>query len=527
IPDGAGFVPTERHIRVKVFAPAAPGNYVNLAVVDPDNVVPEGNEFDNDDAVFTKVTVGGNNMFNDLTITKCDQQVPPDDDPGCAFDSDPVAPSGQIHYVLTVSNLGTDPAFAVKVTDNLPVGTTFVSAEDAAPGAGAFDCVHAVGVITCTGGTIDGTSDLVPGIGTSRTIDVILTAPAAKGALTNQVFVDPGNAIPEGNETNNSDTETTTIVPRINLTLDKEGPEKANQNEVEQYVITVKNEAPTGDGLPADDVVVIDALPIGLIPLFVEATPSNFICDFTENPVNGIRCVGDMSDPDETDPNIPDTSTVTITISVFVTAEKGPLDNEACVDPTDPAHPDGFIIESDEGDNCETKTTQVFLRAPDLRVNKSVDASTAAPGQELIYTVSLTNNGTATALGPITLTDTLDTTKVDHISSIATNGFTCTFTSPDVECTNAGSMAPGESTTATIKVKVKAGATGSIINTASVPTDTAFDPAAPECATGCANEGAPDTDSTNGDNTSSATTQVSGTGIDLVMVSLADDPDPS
>ena len=43
-----------------------------------------------------------------------------------------------------------------------------------------------------TGGTIDGTSDLVPGIGTSRTIDVILTAPAAKGALTNQVFVDPG-----------------------------------------------------------------------------------------------------------------------------------------------------------------------------------------------------------------------------------------------------------------------------------------------------------------------------------------------
>ena len=195
-------------------------------------------------------------------------------------------------------------------------------------------------MITCTGGTIDGTSDLVPGIGTSRTIDVILTAPAAKGALTNQAFVDPGNAIPEGNETNNSDTETTTIVPRINLTLDKEGPEKANQNEVEQYVITVKNEAPTGDGLPADDVVVIDALPIGLIPLFVEATPSNFICDFTENPVNGIRCVGDMSDPDETDPNIPDTSTVTITISVFVTAEKGPLDNEACVDPTDPAHPE-------------------------------------------------------------------------------------------------------------------------------------------------------------------------------------------
>ncbi|HEV8490600.1 MAG TPA: CARDB domain-containing protein, partial [Candidatus Limnocylindrales bacterium] len=141
IPDGAGFVPTERHIRIKIFAPPAPGTYVNIAVVDPDNLVPEGNEFDNDDAVFTKVTVGGNNMFNDLTITKCDQQQPQDDDPGCAFDRDPVAPSGEMKYILTVSNLGTDPAFDVKVTDNLPVGTIFVSAEDSAPGPGAFDCV--------------------------------------------------------------------------------------------------------------------------------------------------------------------------------------------------------------------------------------------------------------------------------------------------------------------------------------------------------------------------------------------------
>ena len=76
-------------------------------------------------------------------------------------------------------------------------------------------------------------------------------------------------------------------------------------------------------------------------------------------------------------------------------------------------------------------------------------------------------------------------------------------------------------------MKVKAGATGSIVNTASVPNDTAFDPAAPECATGCANEGAADTDTTNADNTFSATTQVSGTGIDLVMGDIEDEPDPT
>ena len=45
-----------------------PGTYTNIATVDPDNIVAEGNEFDNDDAVLTTVTVGGNNMFNELTI---------------------------------------------------------------------------------------------------------------------------------------------------------------------------------------------------------------------------------------------------------------------------------------------------------------------------------------------------------------------------------------------------------------------------------------------------------------------------
>ena len=76
IPDGAGQVPTVRIIRVKIFAPNTPGTYPNIVVVDPDNIVAEGNEFDNDDAVFTTVTVGGNNMFIDLTILKSERKHP-------------------------------------------------------------------------------------------------------------------------------------------------------------------------------------------------------------------------------------------------------------------------------------------------------------------------------------------------------------------------------------------------------------------------------------------------------------------
>src|SRR3954447_185236 len=109
-------VPTTRDIKVVAFAPNAPGNYTNNATVDPDNVVPEGNEFDNDSSADTKVTVGGSNPFNDLKVSKS----------GPAS----VVPGATITYTLNVSNAGTDPAFNIKVRDDLPDHTTFVSASD-------------------------------------------------------------------------------------------------------------------------------------------------------------------------------------------------------------------------------------------------------------------------------------------------------------------------------------------------------------------------------------------------------------
>jgi hypothetical protein len=63
-------VPTSRNIRIRIFAPNTPGTYPNLAKVDPDGVIAEGNEFDNASQIETTVTVGGNNMFNELNLTK-------------------------------------------------------------------------------------------------------------------------------------------------------------------------------------------------------------------------------------------------------------------------------------------------------------------------------------------------------------------------------------------------------------------------------------------------------------------------
>ena len=66
---------------------------------------------------------------------------------------------------------------------------------------------------------------------------------------------------------------------------------------------------------------------------------------------------------------------VTITIHVFITADGGTLDNEACVDP------DHVIDETSELDNCKTAITGVTPAVADLAVNKSADKGTVTAGE--------------------------------------------------------------------------------------------------------------------------------------------------
>ena len=69
---GAGIGQT-RKINITVFAPNTPGDYSNQSIVDPANAIAEGNEFNNNSTIVTKVRTtgdGGKNAFNELTISK-------------------------------------------------------------------------------------------------------------------------------------------------------------------------------------------------------------------------------------------------------------------------------------------------------------------------------------------------------------------------------------------------------------------------------------------------------------------------
>ena len=109
-------------------------------------------------------------------------------------------------YFVKVTNNGTDPAFQVVVRDVLPANVDFVSVSDDTTLNGDFICSEAAHVVTCTGGTLDGTSDLIPDdpltlgvnedVPATRTISIVVRAPEAHDiSITNQAFIDPANAI--------------------------------------------------------------------------------------------------------------------------------------------------------------------------------------------------------------------------------------------------------------------------------------------------------------------------------------------
>ena len=118
---------------------------------------------------------------------------------------DPVFVGYTITYNLTVSNAGPDSALNTILTDNLPVGLSFVSAT---PTQGS--CGHTVQVVTCTLGDI----------ASAGTVSIQLVASAtSSGVKSNTASVSSNTADPWS--ANNSASASTTVnpIPKIFMPL--------------------------------------------------------------------------------------------------------------------------------------------------------------------------------------------------------------------------------------------------------------------------------------------------------------------
>ena len=171
--------------------------------------------------------------------------------------------------VVTVNalNRGPNPASGVEVTDNLPAGLQFVSAETA---QGTYDQV--TGLWTVGSIAVNATASLE--------ITATVTSP---GSITN-LTVKTGQNEPDPNTANDSSSGTTNAVPAADVSIDKT-VDRSDPLVGTTVTFTVRaaNSGPSG----ATGVTIADTLPAGLT--FVSATPSQGWYDSAYRRVDG-RC---------------------------------------------------------------------------------------------------------------------------------------------------------------------------------------------------------------------------------------------
>jgi large repetitive protein len=112
--------------------------------------------------------------------------------------------------------------------------------------------------------------------------------------------------------------------------------------------------------------------------------------------------------------------------------------------------------------NTSTVTTQVN-RSADLALSKAATPNPVKPGNQLTYTLTVTNNGPSGATG-VSIVDTLP----DGVYYYSASGQRSATIVNQTLTLNAGSLAPGASSTITVVVVVRPATTGAVTNTATV-----------------------------------------------------------
>jgi uncharacterized repeat protein (TIGR01451 family) len=335
-----------------------------------------------------------------------------------------------VTFTVTVTNNGPSAAAGVSVADALPAGYSFVSAT---PSVGSYSSG------TWTIGALANSA--------SATLSITATVQAS-GPYTNTATVSATTTDPNGSNNSASSTPTPGVQAdlAVTKTVDNATP---NVGSNVTFTVTVTNNGPNA----AAGVSVADALPAGYS--FVSATPS----------------VGSYSSGTWTIGALANGASVTLSITATVQAS-GPYANTATVSAstTDP-----------NGGNNSATSTPVPVAQADLAVTKTVDNTSPSVGNNVTFTVTVTNNGPSAAAG-VSVADALPA------------GYSFVSATPSVGSYSSGTwtigaMANGANATLAITATVQA--SGPYTNTATVS--------------------ATSTDPNSGNNSASSTPSVGGT----------------
>ena len=307
-------------------------------------------------------------------------------------------------YLLTVQNHGPSNTLGpIVVTDAVPAGTTFVSADG--PG---WVCALASGQVTCTraAGLVAG--DSAPQITLVVHVDADRTASVTNTAHVAGPSPDP---VPE----NNDATVTRTPNREADLAIAKTSPVDFVAGQQGTYQFRIHNFGPSFADAP---VRITDTLPASLtFAGFTSVTPG-WTCSAAGQDVT-CTLAGRFADG----------ATATVEIAVDINPDQvGEIVNSA--------HVSSPTTDPDPSNNTDDDNTASVVNV-DLAIDKSHVGPVVA-GQQVTYTLAVSNNGPSSAAGPVTVHDALP----DGMSFVSAGGtdWTCTGSGQSVDCTRAAGL---------------------------------------------------------------------------------------
>jgi uncharacterized repeat protein (TIGR01451 family) len=373
----------------------------------------------------------------------------------------PVVPGSNITYTQTVMNNGPVDGINATMTEVVPANTTFQSLGISGSGASGWSCstpaVNGTGVINCTDADIPA--------GASGAATFTLVASVNAGTATGTQITDTISASSDTNDpnlANNSATVQTIVAAATtaNLAVTNVGspnPVIAGNNIT--YTVTVTNNGP---GTSAN-VTLSETQP----------TNTTFVSIAYASGTTGWSCSGTAYSCTIASFPVGSSTTFTVVAKVGSAVASGTVI-------TDTASVSATTIDPNPSNNYATVTTIVATTGQaDLGITKTGTPNPVLAGDNITYTIVVTNNGPATS-SSVTMTDTLpaNTTVVSITPPSTPTGWTCPAASGGTQtCTNS-SLGAGTTSTFTLVLNVTSGTAPktAITNSAAISSSSTTDP---------------------------------------------------
>ncbi len=341
-------------------------------------------------------------------------------------DSNTVIAPGQVAvYVLTKQNVGNQDATNVIITETVPVGTTFFAAQSDPLWVQTGPTTYQI------------TEALIPvGFYGSFLFSVLVDNPAVAGQesiINTATFVDDGTNGPDPDPTDNSTTDTDTLVaaPDYQVTID-DGQVNVTPGQSLNYTISFTN----AGNQHGTGVVVTNSFPISILNNVVASNGG------VVDALNGTITwnVGNL--------NVGDSRSFTVTADVR---------NVIPASVTQFAHNTQITDDLSNGAdptpaNNSATDTDLLSASPAYQITINDGQTNVVPGQSLTYSVQFTNTGSQNGTG-VVVTDAYPIAVLENV--VASDGGVVDLLNGTITW-NVGNLAVGESRTFTVTAQVRA-----------------------------------------------------------------------